>query len=133
MLDAQQRRDVVSSRIEKSYKSLAEAKAVGGLGYWNLAGNRLYYCVFHMASALLLDKGLSAKTHAGVIHLIGEKFIAAGLLDRSYGRLFSRLYELRQSGDYDDMYDATEEEVAPYFEKVETFIGDMKKLITFVR
>lgn len=74
---------------------------------------------------------LEAKTHAGVIHLIGEKFITTGLLDRYYGKLFSRLYELRQSGDYDDMYDATEEEVLPYFEKVEHFIKDMEKLITF--
>ncbi len=119
--------------MEKSHKSFEEAKAISKLGYWNLTGNRLYYCVFHMASALLLDKGLSAKTHAGVIHLIGEKFITAGLLDRTYGRLFSRLYELRQSGDYDDMYDATEEEVTPYFGKVSQFIADMERLITFNR
>ena len=83
-----------------------------------------------MASALLLDKGFSAKTHAGVIHLIGEKFIATGLLDRTYGKLFARLYELRQSGDYDDTYDATEEEVIPYFGKVEQFVKDMESLIT---
>ena len=85
-----------------------------------------------MASALLLDKGLSAKTHAGVIHLIGEIFIAIGQIDRIYGRLFSRLYELCQSGDYDDMYDTTEKEVAPYFDKVSQFIADMEKLITRV-
>lgn len=131
MLENKLRRDVVSYRVEKSHKSFEEAKAIAKLGYWNLTGNRLYYCVFYMASALLLDKGLSAKTHAGVIHLIGEKFIATGLLDRSYGKLFSRLYELRQSGDYDDMYDATEKEVMPYFEKVASFIADMEKLITF--
>lgn len=33
-------------------------------------------------------------------------------------------------GDYDDMFDATEEEVVPYFEKVEKFIKDMESLIT---
>lgn len=131
MLESQQRKDLVRYRIEKAYKSLKEAKAVANLRYWNLTGNRLYYCVFHMASALLLDKGFTAKTHAGVIHLVGEKFISSGLLDKSYGKLFSRLYELRQSGDYDDTYDATEEEVLPYFEKVNTFIKDMESLITF--
>lgn len=68
MLDSQQRRDIIQYRIEKSYKSLEEATAVAKLQYWNLTGNRLYYSVFHMASALLLDKGMSAKTHAGVIH-----------------------------------------------------------------
>lgn len=131
MLETEMRRNVIAYRIEKSHKSLEEAKAISQLRYWNLTGNQLYYSVFHMASALLLDKGFAAKTHAGVIHLIGEKFIAAGLLDKSYGRLFSRLYELRQSGDYDDMYDATEEEVMPYFDRVEQCIDEMEGLITF--
>lgn len=125
------RRNVIAYRIEKSRKSLEEAYEISKLKYWNLTGNRLYYSVFHMASALLLDKDFTAKTHAGVIHLIGEKFVATGLLDRSYGRLFSRLYELRQSGDYDDMYDATEEEVMPYFDRVESFVSEMERLITF--
>ena len=78
MLESQQRRDLVRYRIEKAYKSFEEAKGVAKLKYWNLTGNRLYYTVFHMASALLLDKGFTAKTHAGVIHLVGEKFIATG-------------------------------------------------------
>lgn len=71
MLEGQQRRDLVHYRIEKAYKSFDEAKGVAKLKYWNLTGNRLYYTVFHMASALLLDKGFTAKTHAGVIHLVG--------------------------------------------------------------
>ncbi|ETS97163.1 putative toxin-antitoxin system, antitoxin component [Prevotella sp. ICM33] len=45
--------------------------------------------------------------------------------------MFSRLYELRQSGDYDDMFDATEEEVMPYFIQIEKFINEMEALITF--
>lgn len=84
-----------------------------------------------MAHALLLYKGFSAKTHAGTIHLIGQKFIATNILDKSYGRLFSRLYELRQSGDYDDMFDATEEEVLPYFEQVEAFLAKIEGLISY--
>ena len=52
------------------------------LGFWNLAGNRLYYAVFHMASALLLDKGFVAKTHSGVIHLIGANFVTTNRLSK---------------------------------------------------
>lgn len=29
-----------------------------------------------MASALLLDKGLMAKSHSGIIYLIGSQFVA---------------------------------------------------------
>lgn len=62
---------------------------------------------------------------------MGAQFIAKGFLDKGYGRLLSRLFDLRQSGDYDDLYNATEEEVFPYIERTAVFISDIEKLITF--
>lgn len=132
MMSLEERKALIAYRKQKAFDSLKEAKAVAGLGFWNLAGNRLYYAAFHMASALLLDKGMVARTHSGVIHLIGANFVATGLLEKNYGRLFSRLYELRQSGDYDDMYNATEEEVMPYFEQTEKFMRKMIELMTLL-
>lgn len=132
MLSIEEKKAVIKYRIEKAYKTYAEAQAVAKMGYWNLTGNRLYYSVYHMASALMLDKGFTARTHAGMIHLLGEKFILTGLLDRTYGRFVSRLFELRQSGDYDDLFDATEEEVMPYFEKAKSLLENLRKLITLV-
>ena len=130
MLTPEEKKSIIDYRWQKAYDNLNEAREVAKLCFWNLTGNRLYYAAFHMASALLLDKGLSAKSHGGLIHLIGSQFVAKGLLDKTYGRLFSRLYELRQSGDYDDLYDATEEEVLPYIEKTEAFIREMENLIS---
>lgn len=80
MLESQQRRDLVRYRIEKAYKSFEEAKGVAKLKFWNLTGNRLYYTVFHMASALLLDKGFTAKTHAGVMESCSLVFMSFGSL-----------------------------------------------------
>ena len=131
MLSIDEKKAIINYRIQKSYDNLNEAKEVAKLGFWNLVGNRLYYSAFHMASALLLDKGFTSRSHSGVIHLIGAHFIAKGLLDKSYGRLLSRLFELRQSGDYDDLYDATEEEVAPYVGRTFQFLQDMERLIVF--
>ena len=131
MLTSEDRKILVTYRIEKPKAVLVEARDNARLGHWSLVGNRLYYAVYHIAQALLLDKGLSAKTHAGTIHIIGQQFISVGLIGKTYGRLFSRLYELRQSGDYDDMFDATEEQVMPYFGQVEKFICEMEKLVTF--
>ena len=132
MLTPEEKKSIIDYRRQKAYDNLTEAREVAKLHFWNLTGNRLYYAAFHMASALLLDKGLSAKSHGGLIHLIGSQFVTKGLLDKTYGRLFSRLYELRQSGDYDDLYDATEEEVLPYIDKTEAFIKEMETLITTV-
>lgn len=76
MLTTDERKALVIYRIEKAKSVFKEAKDNAQLEHWNLAGNRLYYTVYHMAHALLLYKGFSAKTHAGTIHLIGQKFIA---------------------------------------------------------
>ena len=56
-------------------------------------------------------------------------FITTGKLDAKYGRLISRLYELRQSGDYDDKFDATEQEIIPYFSQVEEILRVIEELI----
>lgn len=129
MLTLEEKSAIINYRKQKAYDSLHEAEEVVKLGFWSLAGNRLYYAVFHMASALLLDKGLMAKSHSGIIHLIGSQFVAQGLLEKEYGRLFSRLFELRQSGDYDDLYDATEEEIVPLISKTSDFVKRMEELI----
>ena len=128
MLTMEEKKAIINYRRQKAYDSLNEVNEVAKLGFWNLAGNRLYYATYHMASALLLDKGFSARTHSGVIHLIGQNFIAKGLLDKNYGRLFTRLFELRQSGDYDDLYDATEEEILPLIDKTKAFCLVLEKV-----
>lgn len=132
MLTIEEKKAIINYRRQKAYDCLNEVSEVAKLGFWNLAGNRLYYASYHMASALLLDKGFSARTHSGVIHLVGQNFIARGILDKSFGHLFTRLFELRQSGDYDDLFDATEEEIVPLIEKTELFIKAMEQLLTLI-
>ena len=129
MLNDDDRKELVLYRIEKSYKVLDEARDNAKLGHWNLTANRLYYSVFHMCQALLLSNGDTPRRHAGMIHKIGQDYVLEGKLDKSYGRLISRLYELRQSGDYDDKFDATEDEIMPYFEQVELLLDKIRALI----
>jgi uncharacterized protein (UPF0332 family) len=131
MLSGDERSAIINYRRQKAYGSLKEAEEVAKMGFWSLAGNRLYYAAYYISSALLLDKGLVAKSHSGVIHLIGARFVNTGLLPKQYGRLLSRLFEMRQSGDYDDMYDATEEEILPYLSQTAEFLKVVDGLITF--
>lgn len=61
---------------------------------------------------------------------MGQEFVHKGLLSREDAKLASRLQNMRQSGDYDDMFDWTEEDVLPLFEKTENLITKMDKLIS---
>ena len=81
-LDIESQKEIVKYRVEKAEKTLIEAKDCAACGHWTLAANRLYYAVFHMASALLIDKGFTSKTHSGVICLLGQEFATKGVGQR---------------------------------------------------
>ena len=78
---------------------------------------------------MLIAKGISSKTHKGVISLFGKEFVKTGILTRDEGDLYSRLYNMRQSGDYDDLFDWTKEEVNPLIEKTAALIEKIESLI----
>ena len=109
---------------------MIEAKDNAKLGHWNLVANRLYYSMFYMIAALLLDKDIQFKSHAGAIRAIGLHFVTKGLLTHEDGSLLSHLQSMRSSGDYDDLFDWTEEKIAPMFEPTQALLDKMKQLIT---
>lgn len=71
MLTYENKHDVIVYRIEKAHKCLEEAKAVADLNFWNLAGNRLYYAIFHACTALLLDKVYQPRLMLALFTLLG--------------------------------------------------------------
>lgn len=129
-LTLDEKKAILNYRIQKAEKALVEAMDNANLEHWNLVANRLYYAVFYMASALLIDKGFTAKSHNGVFCILGQEFIRKDLLNREDAKLASRLQNMRQSGDYDDMFDWTEEDVLPLFDKTKELIQKMKELIS---
>ena len=129
-LNLDEKKAILNYRIQKAEKALVEAKDNANLGHWNLVANRLYYAVFHITSALLIDKGFTAKSHNGSFSILGQEFVRKGLLDREDATLASLLQNMRQSGDYDDMFDWTKDDVVPLFEKTENLIEKMKGLIS---
>lgn len=128
-LDKEEKYEIIKYRIEKAERTLIEAKDCASLGHWTLSANRLYYSLFYMSNALLVDKGMFAKTHAGIIAKINEHFVKSGLLTREEGRTISILQNMRNSGDYDDRFEWTEEDVTPFFEKARRLLDKLKSLI----
>ncbi len=129
-LTLDEKRAVIAYRIQKSEAAMIEARDNAELKHWSLVVNRLYYAVFHMASALIVDKGFTTKSHAGLICLLGQEFVVRGLLDKDDSRLASRLLNMHQAGDYDDMFDWEEDDVAPLFPKTEKLLKKMEKLVS---
>lgn len=129
----EERRAVVEFRIDKAIRALEQAKGIMELEYWETIANRLYYAAYNAVSALLIANGDVAQTHSGVIHLFGMKFIKTGIFTAESGRLYHELFTMRQTGDYDDTYGLTKDDVLPYVEPtaqlIEQVVGYARKLV----
>jgi len=115
-LNEDERKAVVAYRLEKSERAYEQAKGNLALGYVETTANRLYYAAYYAVSALLIANGDAAQTHNGVRSLFGLHFIKTGMVDKEIGTLYNHLFTCRLTGDYDDNYELSMEEVEPYVE-----------------
>jgi uncharacterized protein (UPF0332 family) len=127
-LDKEEKEALVIYRKQKAADTLNEAEGIASLGYWNAVVNRLYYACYYMVTALLAHNNFFARTHSGVIRLFGLNFVSKGLIPKDQAKFYSKLFELRQTGDYDDLYNLTEKEVKPLIEPARQFIKAIEKI-----
>lgn len=121
-LNNEERYNLVKYKIEKAFLTLEEAKATANLKFWNATANRLYYSAYNATSALLIAHQINAQTHSGLIQMFGLHFIKTQILSKDEGRLLSVLFDNRQTGDYGDDYNLTEEQIFPLVTPTENFI-----------
>ena len=86
---------------------------------------RLLYAVI----PILAKEGLSSSKHAGVKTLFNQHFVKTGQVSREKGRLYNRLFEARQEGDYIDFVHFDRETVEPWVPEVIEFVETMSHLV----
>ena len=87
----EEKKQIVDYRLEKSKKTLEDAKKVIELEMWVTAANRLYYAAYYAVSALLISNNINAKTHDGIIRMFNQHFVYAGKIDRELARQYNSL------------------------------------------
>ena len=102
---------LIKLQIEKSHRILGDADAMVEQKRWDIAANRFYYACYHILQGLFISRGLSAKSHDGSLTHLGQDFIMKGMVDKRFGRFFSRMVQVRQKADYNSVAEVTEDEV----------------------
>ena len=128
-LDAKSREALLQYRIERAEETVKEAELLANESHFNAAMNRLYYACFYATTALLVANGISTSSHSGVKTMLGLNFVSKGLLSNEHGKTFSRLFEIRHSGDYDDFVYCDKDMVDEYTPKAVQFIDAIKTLL----
>lgn len=73
MIDEELRFNIVNYRLVSVRNALGEVLSLSKYQYFNAAISRMYYACYHAASALLINAGIEARTHAGIRQMLGKE------------------------------------------------------------
>jgi len=93
----------------------------------------MYYACFYAVSALLLQLGKSAKTHAGIRSLFNQDIMRKRLLPQEYRKLYSDLFDVRHEADYSDLVEIDPVQTGQLLPQVKRFIDAIEQLIPACR
>ena len=121
--------ELINYRLSRAMETYEEAILLSRENHWNAAANRLYYACFYAINALLLKNGLSFNTHNGVKTEFHKRYVKTEIISKQSGRSYSRLFNLRQEGDYLDFKRLEKEDVESYFQEAEKLIKEITGLL----
>ncbi|MCA9947300.1 MAG: HEPN domain-containing protein [Anaerolineales bacterium] len=120
---------LIDYRLQRATETLVEARLMQNAKHWNSCANRLYYAAFYAVSALLVKDGHAASKHSGVKALFNQYYVKPGTIEKDKGRLYNRLFDLRQEGDYIDFVTLDAEKVEPLVAETVVFIETIRVLL----
>jgi uncharacterized protein (UPF0332 family) len=82
-------------------EKLASAQSLHDNGYFNDALSRAYYAAYHAISLLIFLDGKTYGRHGQLIGAFNKDYVLKGTFPKEIGKALGRLYDARQSGDYD--------------------------------
>lgn len=128
-LTKEERESIINYRKERALKTLEEARITANNSMWNLTMNRLYYAVFYAAGALLVKNSIPSNSHQGTMRMLQLHFIKEGPLNKDDSSTLRDLYNMRITGDYEDDFDVTEEDIIEYLPKAQDLVERIINLI----
>jgi uncharacterized protein len=92
--------------------------------------NRAYYSMFYSVLALFLKHDIKVKTskHSGVLSIFDVEFVHTGKIDQKYSRMFHKIFEVRQEGDYKELVEFSDNDAEEFVKLAEEFLEGIKKI-----
>lgn len=128
-MSPENRRIYVRYRLKRAFEAIEEADWMAQKKHWNTCANRLYYAAFYAVSALLMAHQHLTQTHKGVRTIFAQHFVKTGLVSLSMNDLYNSLFDKRQKGDYNDLFEWTEEDILPLIIPTRAFVQTIKSLL----
>jgi len=121
--------DAVKTMIQKAESKLKTAWIDFESGQYDDSASRSYYAIFHAISAALFSKGLNYSSHGQTIGAFNREFIKSGIFPREYMLAIQKLFDERQTGDYDVFSSIDRDTASECVEDARKLIDGIKKYL----
>ncbi|MFN8254432.1 MAG: HEPN domain-containing protein [Bacteroidales bacterium] len=128
-IDENSRKNLVTYRIEQSFKTAEDAEFLISQGKLHAAVNRIYYSMFYMLTALALLYKFQTSKHLQLIGWFNKTFIKENIFERKYFKILDEIFKKRQKGDYEAFVSFNDEEVLEMLAEMKDFISTIEKFI----
>jgi uncharacterized protein (UPF0332 family) len=121
--------EAISYWMRMSQESLDSAEDEFKADRLSFATNRAYYACFYAASAVLLSKGKEFSKHSGIRAALHQHLVKTGEIPVEFGRVYDKLFEDRQEGDYIGFAKFEREQVIKSIDDAKLFVATIRKLL----
>jgi len=122
-------RDLITYRLKRAKDTILEAEKMAEMEHWNTCINRLYYACFYAVNALLAANELFSTKHSGVMGLFNLHYIKTGIIVKSSGRLFKKLFIYCQQSDYEDFFTMDGTDILPLITQTKEFVSNIEMIL----
>lgn len=129
MTPTQFKGEIITYWTEKAHEALASSRSELAANRLAFAVNRAYYACFYVASAFLLKQDKRFSKHSGVRAAFHEHIVKPGLLSKELGKIYDRLFENRQEGDYIELVQFEKNQVGQAIQEATRFVNEVSKLL----
>jgi len=122
--------NLIAYKLERARSTLLEGELMFNNNFYNAAVNRIYYAYFYAVSALLLNNEIKARKHSGVIQMFGLHFVATGIISKETGKFYTEVFDMRSSGDYEDLICFIADDVTPLIAPARQLINEIEEVLS---
>ena len=116
-------------RFKRAKEELSTAELLLRSTNFRSSINRSYYAIFHAIRAINALDGFDSSKHSGVISHFNQEYVKTGIFQKEASKIIRNASELREQADYEDFYEATQEEASDVFEQATIFIAEAEKYL----
>ena len=93
--------EVLIAMLRMAGEKLTIARRLLEAGFFGDAASRAYYAAFYAVSAALAERGMTYSSHKQTLGAFNGEFVKAAIFPPDSFRKLQRLFDDRQTGDYD--------------------------------